>query len=400
MTDAFKRAGKLCIITNRYPANPEDTASPFVRDFQTGLENAGIETVVFTPAYHSEYLQLPENVHRFGWAGGDKTVGEINLKSPTGLYRLYSFLREGKEQLFDLIERERPTHCLALWALPSGWFAYQVKKEYGIPYSVWCLGSDIYVWAKKLFFKQLTRTVLEGADYLFADGWDLADRTFEFSRKSCFFLPSQRKLPQAGYGHNPVNYRFRNFLYVGRWEKSKGVFDLVTAFKSVLNENRNVRLHLIGWGSEEKSLAEMIKWQKLEEFIKLVGKVDRITLSSYLKNCNWVVIPSQGDSIPLVFSEALQFRKPVIVTEVGDLGRLTSEYNLGKAVPPGRPDKLARAMLDVTRERKNYTRRMGHVLNFLSVERAVARFTEIAGHKLAIHAPAEYPWSKNSVYEA
>lgn len=366
---------KLCIVTNRYPAHPDDTASPFVRDFHLELVKRGVQVTLFTPAYDSQYLDTPEGVHRFQWAGGNTTVGELSLSSPAGLYKLFSFLKQAKKGLFELIRKESPNHCLALWALPSGWFAYQVKEAFGIPYSVWCLGSDIYVWARKPLFKQLTRMVLKEADYLFADGFDLSERVRQLTGKRCHFLPSQRILPKSDtITASPLDQKFHNFLYLGRWEKAKGILDLIQAFRIVAGQNPKARLYLMGWGSSEKELRELVDRLSLNNFVKMVGKVDIPTLSSYLKNCDWVVIPSQGDSIPLVLSEALQFRKPVVVTDVGDLGTLTQKYNLGKVVPVNDPEKLAGAMLEVSRERTDYTRQMPEVLKFLSVEKGVDDF--------------------------
>lgn len=366
---------KLCLITNRYPANPDDTASPFVRDFHLALIKRGVEVLVFTPAYAARVLDTPDRVYRFGWAGGNRTVGELNLLSLPGLYQLFSFLREGKNSLFDLVARERPSHCLALWALPSGWFARNVNQEFGIPYSVWCLGSDIYVWAGKPLFRHLTKTVLKQAQHLFADGFDLAGRVTKLSGKPCRFLPSQRVLPRIKTDQACLlDKKFQNFLYLGRWEKSKGLADLVYAFRQVADQNPKARLHIIGWGSYERDLRQLVGNLGLHHFIKMIGKVDTPTLSCYLKNCDWVVIPSQGDSIPLVLSEAIQFRKPVVVTEVGDLGKLTREYNLGKVAPPGQPDRLADAMLEVTRDKKDYTKRMPELLKVLSIDQAADSF--------------------------
>jgi len=383
-----RNSKKLCIITNRYPAHPDDTASPFVKDFHLALKKRGVQVLVHTPAYLISRVNLPPSVYRFNWYGGDKTVGELNLFSVEGMSQLISFLRQGRQSLFELIARERPDHCLALWALPSGWFAYQVMKEFGIPYSTWCLGSDIYVWAKKPVFRRLTKTVLNHSAHLFADGFELADKVGDLAKRNCTFLPSQRLLPdeKAGSG-SPLERRFQNFLFLGRWEKSKGLADLLTAMRTVVDQNPKARLHILGWGPFESEMKSMVAGLNLESFVKIIGKVDTPTLSSYLKNCDWVVIPSRGDSIPLVLSEALQFKKPVVVTDVGDLGTLTRDYHLGKVAPPGDPDKMAQAMLESSREKENYAKRMPEVLELLSVRRSADKFLETLSWK----PPLAYP---------
>ncbi len=375
---------KLCIVTNRYPAHPDDTASPFVRDFHLALKRHRIEVIVHTPKYSAARVEVLPEVHRFEWTGGERTVGELSLFSAEGLMQLYSFLTKGRESLLDLVERERPSHCLALWALPSGWFANRVMQEYGIPYSVWCLGSDIYIWARKPIFKQLTKRVLQEASHLFADGFDLAEKVTGLSGRFCQFLPSQRILPRVPAETDiEMDRKFQNFLYVGRWEKSKGVEELIYAFRHVADHNPRARLTLIGWGGLEAEMKYLLEKLSLFNFVKMIGKVGAPVLSSYLKNCDWVVIPSHGDSIPLVLSEALQFKKPVIVTEIGDLGMLTRKYGLGKVVRPGDPEDLASAMMEIAREKQDYTKRMPELMELLSIRRAVETFLQTVGWKSA-----------------
>ena len=156
---------------------------------------------------------------------------------------------------------------------------------------------------------------------------------------------------------------------------------MLYAFRLVVDQNPVARLHLIGWGSYEAEMKTLIERLNLGNFIKIVGKVDVPTLSSYLKNCDWVVIPSQGDSIPLVLSEALQFRKPVIVTEVGDLGYLTRKFGIGKVVRPGQPEDLACALLEMAKDKKDYTKGMPELLELLSVRKAVDDFLQTLGWK-------------------
>jgi glycosyltransferase involved in cell wall biosynthesis len=368
---------KICLITNRYPAHPDDVASPFVRDFHLELEKKGVEVFVFTPYYETEKISSNENVIRFKWAGGKKVVGALNLFNPKETFQLFSFLKNGKQQLLEQLEKIKPDSCLALWALPSGWFACLAKKRLGIPYSVWCLGSDIYVWAKKPFLRGIIKKVLKEADFLFADGFDLKEKVEELCGKRCIFLPSMRKLSAGSIGPETINRTIgldkskTNFLYLGRWEKKKGLDELIKAFALVKKEITQINLHILGWGDYEREMRKLVNQLKLKEDIKIVGKVSTSLVASYLRESDCLVIPSKGDSIPLVFSEALQMRTPLIVTDVGDMGDLVKKFDLGKVVPCGDVQKLACAMTEFIKERKDYSKNIPEVLKFLNVEKAV-----------------------------
>ena len=362
---------KICLITNRYPAHADDVASPFVRDFHLGLKEKELELSVFTPFYHTQKTDWVEDVIRFHWWGGEKVVGSLNVFNPKELLQLFSFLRNGKRQFLEHLKKNKPDSCLALWALPSGWFAYQAKKELGIPYSVWCLGSDIYVWAKKPILRSIIRKVLQEADYLFADGFDLKEKTEKISGKRCLFIPSMRRLPPISEEKEQLDPAKFNFLYVGRWEKKKGLDELLRAFGLIKSKLSSVNLHILGWGGFEKKMKKLIKKLKLENEVKIVGKVSTNLVANYIKQSDCVTIPSKSDSIPLVFSEALQMGTPLIVTDVGDMGYLVKKFGLGKVVPPGDIQKLAQAMIEFALEKKDYTGNIPEVLKLLDIEKAV-----------------------------
>jgi glycosyltransferase involved in cell wall biosynthesis len=365
---------KICLITNRYPAYADDVASPFVRDFHLGLKERGMEVSVFTPRYLSEREDWTEDIVRFSWQGGKKVVGNLNFLNPVEMIQLFSFMHNGRCRLMEQLRNTDPTVCLALWALPSGWFAYQAKRKLGIPYSVWCLGSDIYVWAKKPILRGLTRKILRQADHLFADGFDLKKKVEELSGKPCLFLPSMRKLPLISKEKEKLDPFKFNFLYVGRWEENKGLDDLIRAFDLVRKERPSVNLYLIGWGDLEAKMRKLAESLRLQGKVKFVGKVSAGSLVDHLKQADCVVIPSRGDSIPLVFSEALQMRAPLIVTDVGDMGYLVRKFKLGKVVAPGDVESLARAMIGFVVGDNDYSENVPEVLKLLDVENAVKTY--------------------------
>ena len=362
---------RICLITNRYPTFPDDVASPFVRDFHLGLKEKGVEVSVFTPYYQSERVDWTEDVIRFCWLGGKKVVGNLNLLNPLEMVQLFSFLRNGKRQLFEHLKSAGPESCLALWALPSGWFAYQAKRKLGIPYSVWCLGSDIYVWANKPILRGLIQKILQEADHLFADGFDLKEKVEKLSGKKCTFLPSMRKLSLTFEGKEQLDsYRF-NFLYVGRWEKEKGLGDLIQAFNILSRQLSTVNLYILGWGGFEEEIRMQIRNLNLEEHIKIIGRVSTSSVANYMEQADCMVIPSKGDSIPLVLSEALQMGTPLIVTDVGDMGYLVRRFKLGKVVIPGDVNGLAQAMIEFVQEDNDYSKNIPEALKLLDIENAV-----------------------------
>ena len=59
------------------------------------------------------------------------------------------------------------------------------------------------------------------------------------------------------------------------------------------------------------------------------GFLAKAAAEAAIRRSDWLVIPSRIESIPVVFSDAMKVRRPVIATPVGDLGRLLSESKAG-----------------------------------------------------------------------
>ncbi|MCI0330632.1 MAG: glycosyltransferase [candidate division Zixibacteria bacterium] len=368
---------KLGIITNRYPAGREDTASPFVKDFVHALRERGIKVSVFTPEYVVDGPDNDPKVFRFPWSGSAIPIGSLDYRSPVNWLKLASFLYGGRKAAMPFVITHDVDYLLALWALPSGYFARYISQRTGVPYSVWCLGSDVYKWSQRPFFGHLTRQVLLGADHLFGDGFDLCWKVEELSGRECRFLPSARRrekrsiLPKTGYNR---------FFYLGRLEREKGVEDMLLAF-SYVSKKKSAVLEIAGWGSLASEIPRRMAELKIGEKANFLGKISEKEASERLRRASCVLIPSHSDSIPLVLTEAVASGTPVIATDVGDLGYLVRKFNLGKVVPPHDPKNLAQAMFDFIQEKRNYDPAASGLLDLLDVNRAAGDFLKVIAGK-------------------
>ena len=363
------------MITNRLPVSAEDPASPFVLDFIRALKNAGVETSVYTSHIGETGPDLGFPVIRFEWGETKNTLSELSLTSWSSWQKIKRHFVSGKENLFDHLKTNSYDHILALWALPSGWFAQQAYLQTGIPYSVWCLGSDINVWAHRPIAGRMVRDALADAAALYADGDELAEKVKHISGRECRFLPSLR---QFNYKMLPMP-REKFFLYLGRIEKSKGVFDLVRAFAMLKQDIWDYRLLYIGDGSATDKLKAEVEKLKLRGKVHILGRAPVEEVINYLQRAKALVIPTHSDSIPLVFGEALQTATPMVVTNVGDLGTLVRDNKLGLVVQKksvrALNDALVRSMmgsLDITVSARR-------LLDHFSPEMAVKTFLEKSG---------------------
>jgi glycosyltransferase involved in cell wall biosynthesis len=240
-------------------------------------------------------------------------------------------LRDGGKTLQDLVEADRPDYVLALWALPSGHWARNVQKRHGIPYGIWALGSDIWGLGSIPVLRRYLGTVLAQAERRYADGLRLAREVEHLSGMSCDFLPSSRKLV-AGEPTEPASSPPYKLAFLGRWHPNKGVDLLLEALQQLTAEDwsriAEVRLH--GGGPMEADVHRSVSELKQRGYpVSAGGYLDVEAAAKFIAWSDYLVLPSRVESIPVIFSDAAQMRRPLVATPVGDLPRLYEEHEFG-----------------------------------------------------------------------
>jgi len=363
--------------------HPDDIVqAPFLIDFIKGLKRRKHHIFVFTQDRKGRKDEILEGVKVkwFPWMKVNKPLVNLNLFNPLDLLRIGTLFFSGRKEIISFVREQHIQTCLALWVLPSGYLANYVYRKTGIPYSVWALGSDIYRYGRNPLLHPLMERIIKEARGVFADGFDLAKRIEESFGRKCQFLSTSRKIPNLSYrdekskkGHVP--YRF---LFVGRLEKVKGIDILLRAVELLKEENQDFHLTVVGRGRMEEWAKAFVIQKGMEDKVSLIGFIPDLELSSLYHCSNCVVIPSRSESIPLVFSEALSLNKEMIVTDVGDMGRLGREYEIAEVVPPGNPFALKEALKKkiFSSEDSQMEVRRRDLLKFFDMERSIEKFLE------------------------
>lgn len=368
---------RIGIISSSYPQSPDDStnAGVFVQDFANKLCDAGVEVVVLTP----QKIANPRAVRRFPvksfpWPGSETSVSYIDPRRPLDLARLGVLVASGTLACLRVFKAERIDHSLAMWAVPSGLFALAARKALGTPYSVWALGSDIWRIGEYPLGKVLLRRIFKEAQHIYADGLLLSSDVERITGRACSFLATSRALPDPNTVDLPdLEAERTHFLCVARFHPHKGVDVLIDAISLIPEAaRREMQFHIFGGGPQEEELRAKVRQDRLERYLRIGGYIGRESLAAYLRAVSCLVIPSRIESIPLVLSDAAQAGCPVIATDVGDMGRLVKEYEVGICVPPESPGALAEAILQFHEAlRPPNLDGAGELADYLSLDRSV-----------------------------
>ncbi len=329
--DKDRKVDHVVVITTSYPDGPpgSEAAGSFVEDFVLELSKRVKVSVVAAGKTSSRVQMGAITIYRF--AIPKIPLSLLDPKYPGDWGSILFTLYRGYKTLELAIGEHRPTHLFALWALPSGYWARVASWKYGVPYSIWALGSDIWGLGKIPLIRSVLRQVLINAANCYADGYELKDDVQKISDRRCDFLPSTRSI-EINVQKRVSTSGAYNLAFLGRWHPNKGPDILLDAL-ALLTESDWTRINEVrcfGGGPMDgeirkkvDSLKRMGKPITLGGFLNKAQAVDLIAWSDYL------MVPSRIESIPVIFSDAVKVGTPMIATPVGDLKSLFNRYDCG-----------------------------------------------------------------------
>ena len=135
-------------------------------------------------------------------------------------------------------------------------------------------------------------------------------------------------------------------IYVGRLHRAKGLLYLLEAFRKLGSGNGTFDLVLLGAGSEEASLREYVRSNRLEEHVHFVQGVPDDMMPYYYGAADVCVMPSLAEGLPTVLLEALAAGLPAIATSGAGVEneRVVLDGVNGILVPPADASSIAAAV--------------------------------------------------------
>lgn len=355
----------ILILASSYPRFPGDGTAPFIQSIAKSLHELGNKVFVVAP-YDSEVQPSQDKtveVIRFKYIYPDRwhIMGHArSLKSDVALrpftfLLLPLFLLSAFITLMKVTKSHKIEVIHANWVLPNGPVAMLVSMFRKIPYVVSLHGSDIFIARKNPVFGWVAGKVLKRASSITACSAELRDGALQlgadpqktgllaWGADATIFTPEKGETLRAELlGEKEILV-----TALGRLVDKKGFGHLINAWREISQDCPTALLLIGGDGPLRSRLDQMIDQHRLQEHIRLLGRVAWDQVPAFLAASDIFVLPSVKDAhgnvdgLPTVLLEAMSSETAVVASSIGGVELVVQHDQNGLIVAPGDEKDLA-----------------------------------------------------------
>ncbi len=287
-----------------------------------------------------ESRTMPEHVHQVIWKGGREPFRWGNLLKLTRDFR-----RLVKDIRPDLIHAG-PIQTCAFIAVLSG-FRPILTMSWGFD-----LMDDVH---KNKWWEWVTKYVLRNTDFFTSDANVTKDKAVAYGmnpKKTVVFpwgIDLEHFSMRKAEGRNADGF----VLFCNRsWETRYGVDVLARAFVKVAQQREDVRLILLGGGSQGANIRRILQSGGVEEYVTFGGQISQTDLPHWYHMADLYISPSHVDGSSVSLMEALACGLPCLVSDIPANKEWVFENENGWLFRDGDADHLAEKILAAMNQRE------------------------------------------------
>lgn len=218
---------------------------------------------------------------------------------------------------------------------------------------------------------------------------------FQINDIEKIFNISKEKIKNIGAGYNEkIFYPLEKYekkdkvelIYAGKFDESKGFYELVKAFKLISKERNDVNLTLIG-ALNEDNINKLEKLGNDMENIFIYNVVNQKELGNVLRQKDIFILPSYFEGLGLIAVEALGSGLRAVTTNIDGLMELLGEkINNSEFIEYVKMPTIYDTDKAVEEEKPDFVKRLAKTIN-IQIERTLEKreiptelFNEITKH--------------------
>jgi glycosyltransferase involved in cell wall biosynthesis len=235
--------------------------------------------------------------------------------------------------------------------------------------------------AKKIFGKKIVFHIHAGAfDERYKQGSRLyryfcrflvnnTDAIVVLSNRWDDFFRANFRVKRIVVIRNPVEKKLDNvhvngkngmvkFLFLGRIADHKGIFDLVNLIGDEQKTLRGKCKLFAGGNHEVERFKKTIADNNITDMVEYIGWTQGAEKADYFKSCDYFILPTYEEGMPMTILEAYSYGKPVISTPVGSIPEILEHNYNGLLFEPGNMPGLKELITEVINN-PSMTQRLG-----------------------------------------
>jgi glycosyltransferase involved in cell wall biosynthesis len=171
---------------------------------------------------------------------------------------------------------------------------------------------------------------------------------------------NEKEYKKIKKGHMRKRYGNNLIIYTGPIQRFKGIDVLVESFEEIKKEISDSKMIFAGSMRMSPLFAGEIKERakKISKKIIFMGHIkNEKKLKQLMRSADCLVIPNSNNPIhraqvPIKLMHYMAAGRPIVATAVGDVPKILKNGKLGTVVKADNPKKLAKAIIDVLKNKK------------------------------------------------
>jgi len=280
-------------------------------------------------------IPTTDEVNRFHFNSTNGFNKTYCLYFPTSIrfpgHYLWNSYRYSKS-VFEIIIKNNASYDLIYSKGFSSWRLLQKRKELRIKPKIGVMfhGYEMYQYAPSLKIKfqhimlrQFVKKINQKADYVYSYGGKITEIILDLNVDKNKILEIPSAINKSWLYDKKLNIsKSIKFLFVGRFERRKGIEEINKAILNLPINNLNIEFHFVGSIPAKNQI-------KSNDFkIIYYGEIiDEESKKKIYDKCDILMCPSYSEGMPNVILEAMSRGLAIMATDVGAVRLLVSKEN-------------------------------------------------------------------------
>lgn len=199
-----------------------------------------------------------------------------------------------------------------------------------------CHGAEFDVFARN--YKKKVVAILKKVDCIIvlSQYWkDFFEK--ELGCKNVKILPNV--ISGRTYCKREINFPLQA-LFLGLLGKRKGIYDLLQVVAEHKAEFEGKFILHVGGNGETENVRHYIESEGLQNIVKFEGWVSGEKKKQLLTQCDFYILPSYAEGVPISILEAMSYQMPILSTTVGGIPEVVYDGMNGFLCKPGDHEQL------------------------------------------------------------